>query len=64
MKYIVSVLDYCSGAVDIFPVNVPEDEPDFNIFILDYLEKKGHRASDCEYMVQETDKFRLNVELL
>lgn len=41
----LAILDFCTGNVDIYPVEY-EEAPD----IEDLLDSLGHRAEDCQYM--------------
>ena len=42
------ILDYCTGEVDIYPVEY-ENEPD----MYELLDKLGHDANDCNWMFTE-----------
>lgn len=64
MDYIVSVLDFYFNAVDVFSVTVPEDEPDYDVYIQDTVSERGHHITDCHYMFTEAKKFKLNVEII
>lgn len=44
MEYL-TILDYESGAVDIYPIEY-DQEPDIDTL----LEELGHRANDCNWM--------------
>lgn len=44
------ILDFCTGDVDIYPVEY-EQEPDMD----DLLERLGHNANDCQWMFSEGD---------
>ena len=41
----LTILDYCTGDVDIYPVEY-DNEPDMD----ELLEELGHNANDCQWM--------------
>jgi hypothetical protein len=62
-SYIVSVLDYFEGGVDIFQVSVPENEDDIDTYIQDSIEEHGHHLEDCYYLYCDPNKFKMKVDL-
>lgn len=63
--YIISVLDFSTGQVDIFMTFLSEDE-DYLVnqeAIDKAIEDRGHRMSDCQWMMTETNKFKLSVDI-
>ena len=64
-EYIISVLDFSTGQVDIFMTFLSEDEDHLvNQEAIDKaIEDRGHRMSDCQWMMTETNKFRLNIDI-
>lgn len=64
-SYIVSVLDYASGSVDIFQVFAPDmdDKDDMNEFFEGVIEERGHNMVYCYYMASDPNKFKFNVDL-
>lgn len=64
-EYIISVLDFTTGQVDIFTVSLPEYE-NYSVdqeIIAKAIEDRGHRMSDCQWMMTEANKFKLNVDI-
>ena len=62
-SYIISVLDYFSGSIDIFQVNMPDIVEDIDIYIGDVIEDRGHHLSDCHYMYSEQNVFKLKIDI-
>ena len=64
-SYIVSVLDYCDGEVDIFQVFVPdlENDDDVREFLEGEVEEHGHRLSDSSWMFSNPNQFKVKVDL-
>lgn len=64
-EYIFSVLDFSSGQVDIFKAFLSEydDVPVDEKLIDKIIEVRGHRMSDCQWMMTEANKFKLNVDI-
>lgn len=64
-SYIVSVLDYCDGLVDIFQIFVPdiENEAEFQEYLENEVEEHGHRLTDSHWMFSDPNKFKFKVDL-
>lgn len=57
--YVVSVLDYGTGSVHIYRNQPDRDNEETE----DWLEKeKGHKVSDCYFMITDQDEFQLKEE--
>lgn len=64
-EYIISVLDFSTGQVDVFMAFLSEYE-DFSVdqkVIDKAIEDRGHRVQDCQWMMTEANKFKLNVDI-
>lgn len=64
-SYIVTVLDYSQGEVDIFQIFVPDsDDYDGTIeFLEGVVEDRGHYLQSCHWMFSDPNKFALKVDL-
>ena len=62
-RYIISVLDYASNTVDIFPMMFDEYCTDSEGQIKLAIEARGHRFKDCYYLASTAEGFSLKMEI-